>query len=156
MGCDSSGAENAQSVEQHQFVDIPLLSKPKTRVERQQHSVQSFFGADQSSLDRPKPQSSSCQANPIEHVNLSVSKPPEIEVRRQQKFSENFARIDANTFQTMPLMSMPRMYSSRFEPQLAQEIDDYCKFMDQVLQSIAVPLTHLEIVPKMQLVTLIN
>jgi hypothetical protein len=89
-------------------------------------------------------------------MNLSVKSPPEIESMRQQRFSECFGHIDANTFQSIPLMAMPRLYPSRFEPQMTQEIGDYCNFMEKVLQSIAGPLGKLEILPKRQLVTVIQ
>jgi hypothetical protein len=156
MGCDSSSAENAQSIEQHQFVDIPLLSKPKPTLEREQQSSRNFFGSSQCLEPRRVQQPSLLQTSLVDHMHTSVNKAPDAEQSRQQKFMESFVHIEARTFQTIPMMSMPHLQPSRFDRNPVHRIEDYCRFMDQVLASIASPLGEMEVPTRGSLVTVIQ
>lgn len=126
------------------FIDIPLVSNPSPRVEA---DVSPSFPAIVQRQDYPP--SSTClspvQTRMIEHTNLSVVTAPEMEPSRQQRFHEHFSHIDANTFQTLPLLSMPHIQIAPGDAPPCHEIDDYCRFIDQVLTTLVVPLEALEI-----------
>jgi hypothetical protein len=143
MGCGRSTPENQEALAMG-FIDISLVSNPNPRVEPE------FSPAFQFSEHRRDftPSSSSLspiQTRMIEHTSLSVVTAPEMEPSRQQKFSEQFSHIDANTFQTLPILSMTHIQMVPGDAQPCHEIDDYCRFIDQVLTTLVVPLEGLEI-----------
>jgi hypothetical protein len=145
MGCGPSRRENKEVIDMG-FIDIPLISNPNPRVEVEP-SPPSFLNIDvHRELGRSTVASSQSSAQMIEHTDLSVHAAPDIEPSRQQSFAEHFSHIDANTFQTMPLLSMPHLQMGSFDSQPSHAIDDYCRFIDQVLTTLIVPLTTLEIV----------
>jgi hypothetical protein len=144
MGCGPSAQENREVLDLG-FIDIPLISNPSPRVESEA-SAPSFLNLDsRREIGRLPTSSSQVPTQMIEHTNLSVITAPDIEPSRQQKFSEHFSHIDANTFQTLPLLSMPHLQMGPFDSPASHDIDDYCRFIDQVLTTLIVPLATLEI-----------
>jgi actin-related protein len=142
MGCNSSSRPNREVIDMA-FIDIPLISNPNPRVESD--VTPGFLPLDQRRDYGPSSSLSPVQTRMIDHTNLSVVTAPEMEPSRQQKFSEHFSHIDANTFQTLPLLSMPHIQMAPGDPQACHQIDDYCRFIEQVLTTLVVPLEALQI-----------
>jgi hypothetical protein len=143
MGCGKSAAQNQEALAMG-FIDIPLVSNPSPRVEADMQPA--FLGLDQRRDFTPSSSSlSPIQTHMIEHTNLSVVSAPEMEPFRQQRFCEHFSHIDANTFQTLPLLSVPHIQMVPGDAQPSHEIDDYCRFIDQVLTTLVAPLEAMEV-----------
>ncbi|KAH0794100.1 hypothetical protein GPJ56_001978 [Histomonas meleagridis] len=147
MGCCNSKQE-VYSV-QEDFIDIPLLNKPKQRSVPADNSNSNYFSIEQYTNSTPYRRRSSYDGGIIEQTQLSLSAAPDIELSRQQKFTECFSHIDVSTFQNIPIMSAQSHLSV---PNVGDQVyssfdfDDYSRFLDQVLNKIATPLVEMKVV----------
>ena len=147
MGCLSSHPENASAIE-GTIIDIPLLNKPRVNHTELNDSGRCFslsqYTTDHSSASRRRP---SYEGTIIEHSTFSVVNAPEIEQSRQQKFNECFSQIEANTFQNIPIMSVQSHLSvPNIDSQImSHDFEDYNRFMNQVIDTLLVPLTNMQV-----------
>jgi hypothetical protein len=135
-------------MDQGQCVDIDLLIRPKAPAERDD-SVPEFRNMDasfSSSFARsPSSQATTPPTTMIEHRAGQQATPPEVEQSRHEKFTNCFSQIDANTFQTIPCLSMPLAQSRLPDGQISHEIQEYCEFIDGVLGSLLGPLSAVRV-----------
>ena len=148
MGCCSSKQE-ARSILQEDFIDIPLLNKPKQqRKTTTDNSNNSYFSIEQYPTNPTIRRRSSYDGGIIEQTQLSLSVAPDIELSRQQKFTECFSQIDVSTFQNLPIMSVQSHLSIPNVGDQAYssfDFDDYSRFLDQVLNKIITPLEEMNV-----------
>ncbi|OHT15754.1 hypothetical protein TRFO_42313 [Tritrichomonas foetus] len=153
MGCGHSNSENRQALHQ-QFIDIELLNKPRTLTESNGYSTNfnTNNNFNNSSRESSASASKASQFSPfqtqlIEHTTLSVLAAPELESSRQQKFTECFSHIDASTFQNLPIMSMSHVGAQSLDMNVlpSQQLEDYFRFLDQVITTVVKPLDQMKI-----------
>ena len=146
MGCCSSKQE-VYSV-QEDFIDIPLLNKPKQRNTTTDNSNNNYFSIEQYTNSTYR-RRSSYDGGIIEQAQLSLSVAPDNELSRQQKFTECFSHIDVSTFQNIPIMSaqshlsIPNVGDQAYS---SFDFDDYSRFLDQVLNKIVTPLVEMKVI----------
>ena len=148
MGCCESRDETMSSLDTS-FIDIPLLNKPKVRRQLNENNNNNYFSIDNYTTSQIVPQRRpSYKGGIFDQTQLSVAEAPEIELSRQQKFNECFSHIEVNTFQNIPIASVQSHLSiPRVENQIysTHEFDDYARFMEQVLNTLTVPLTQMNV-----------
>lgn len=141
------------------FVDIPLLNRPRRgsvvsdAANSRYFTMQHYTTGEMEISRRP-----SYDGAIIEHSTASIVTAPDIENSRQQKFNECFSHIEANTFQSIPIMSV-QSHLSIPNPGHSSLIgsdmfDDYARFMDQVVTTVLVPLDEMKVTNKTELVVL--
>ena len=148
MGCCESRDETMSSLDTS-FIDIPLLNKPKVRRQLNENNNNNYFSIDNYTTSQIVPQRRpSYEGGIFDQTQLSVAEAPEIELSRQQKFNECFSHIEVNTFQNIPIASVQSHLSiPRVENQIysTHEFDDYARFMEQVLNTLTVLLTQMNV-----------
>lgn len=135
MGCGPSNSENQNAIEQP-FIDLQLLARPRVVSEVQKDT--NYFSMDAYAM-RKTEEKSIFHGDIVTHSTTSVITAPAIEQSRQQKFVECFSQIDADTFQTIPILSMPHNTGIHFHSDDAHSSDEYFRFLDRVTPV----LTHL-------------
>lgn len=158
MGCCRSHPENASAID-GTIIDIPLLNKPRVSHSDLNDSGRCFslshYTTDHSSVSRRRP---SYEGIIIEHNTRSVVNAPEMEQSRQQKFNECFSQIEANTFQNIPIMSVQSHLSvPNIDSQIMNhDFEDYNRFMNQVVDTLLVPLMNMKITSEESLVVVLS
>ena len=147
MGCGPSSSENQNAIEQP-FIDIQLLARPRVVAEVQKES--NFFSMDAYAM-RETEEKSIVHGDIVDHSATSVSAAPEIEQIRQQKFVECFSHIDANTFQTIPMLSMSHNTNMGLVTDETRSPDEYFRFLEQVTPVLTY-LTEMQIKTDHQIV----
>ena len=109
MGCCYSSKQEDIKL-QEDFIDIPLLNKPKQSGPTTDNSNNNYFSIEHYTNSKYHKRSS-YDGGIIEQTQLSLSVAPDIELSRQQKFNECFSHIDVSTFQTIPIMSTQSHFS---------------------------------------------
>jgi len=154
MGCFSSHPENKSAIDQGVF-DIPLLNKPRVQT-ADDFASSSYFPMDSYTQgSNPIKRKPSYEGGIIEHNNFSVFTEPDNEYLKKQKFNECFSRIEVSTFQNVPIMSVQShimVPSMEHQQTNATDIQDYYRFMDQVIKTIIVPLNEMSINDRRSLV----
>jgi hypothetical protein len=81
-------------------------------------------------------------------IDYGVSLPrpsPEAEQLQQRRFVEHFSLISGDTFQSVPMLSCAAAASPAPGPRASHDIEEHCKFMDQVLGSLAQPFARIRV-----------
>ena len=145
MGCCGSKSDN-DAIADTNFVDIPLINKPRQSAVLGNDSGNSRYFSIERYTNPTMTRRPSYDGSLIEHSSFSVAA-PEIELSRQQKFSECFSQIEANTFQNIPIMSVQSHLSvPNIESQMmSHNFEDYNRFMTQVVDTLLLPLSNMKI-----------
>jgi hypothetical protein len=107
--------------------------------------VHSYFSIGQIGLESPRaPPQAPAQTRIISHPSQPIVAPPSTEQSRHESFVERFSRMDANTFQAVPLLSFSVAIQSG-DPDVcaSHDIEQHCRFIDQVVTSLVAELTKI-------------
>lgn len=143
------------------FVDIPLLNRPRRGSVASEASGSRYFSMEHYTNSATEvPRRPSYEAAMVEHSTLSVSAAPELETSRQRKFNECFSHIEANTFQSIPIMSVQSHLSipnpGNSALMVTNAFDDYSRFMDQVITTVLDPLDNMKVTKERDLVVILS
>jgi hypothetical protein len=143
MGCGPSNPENAQALET--VPEISLMSVGPRVSGHADIPLMASFGLSEAARSPPsRPPPSTFPTEMIEHATPPAAPAPDAELSRHQRFVERFSLIEANTFQAVPMLSFTNPPGA-FGIEPSHNIDEHCRFIDQVLGSLSGPFAHIRV-----------